>query len=528
MKVARHCLVGLQRRGCVVPPASTPTPTGTYGVAPLVQSQERTRKHMSEVSSVGVSAAVGTEVTLRGRVDNVRATKHIIFLVLRQQTCTVQCIIRKEDAETMRWVAGLAPESIVDVVGTVVAPSKPVSGCTVHGHEVVVSGLQLVSPSKAVLPFQLSDAASAGCANVLQSTRLDNRWLDMRTPANNAIWKLQSRVCQYFREFLQRRDFTEIHTPKIIPAASESGATVFKLGYVGGRDAFLAQSPQLYKQMALMGDLQRVFEVGPVFRAENSNTHRHLCEFTGLDVEMAITEHYGEVLEVAEALLSHIFSSLQRNCTVELDAVQAQFPHTPFVHVMSEDTLDTLCVGIEGERDSADEYKASVASRTLPSLRLSYPEGIRFLNTALPDNEQLSADEDLTTEAEKTLGRMVKERYGVDFYILDRYPLSVRPFYTMPHPENPKLSNSYDMFMRGEEISSGAQRVHDAALLVRRCEEKGADKEELQHYLSSFELGAWPHGGFGLGLERVVMLFLGMDNIRSVSMFPRDPKRNTP
>jgi aspartyl-tRNA synthetase len=349
--------------------------------------------------------------------------------------------------------------------------------------------------------------------------------MDMRSAASNAIFKIQSRVGQYFREFLLDNDFTEIHSPKMIATASEGGANVFKLNYFG-RDAYLAQSPQLYKQMAVMGDLKRVFEVGPVFRAENSNTHRHLTEFVGLDLEMAIHEHYYEVLDVAEALFHFMLTKLAAH-SKELEAVCAQYPFEPFVTKMAPEKVDELGVGIiEENKPPTDQFRALIRNRETRMVRIPYASAIELLNGVL--EEKLAVTDDINTANEKRLGALVKERYGVDFFISDRFPSSCRPFYTMPCPDDVRFTNSYDMFMRGEEISSGAQRIHDPDLLLARAKSLNVDLTPIKDYVDSFRLGAWPHGGFGVGLERVTMLFLGLHNVRLVSLFPRDPARVTP
>ncbi|KAF3787553.1 Aspartate--tRNA ligase 2 [Nymphaea thermarum] len=308
-----------------------------------------------------------------------------------------------------------------------------------------------------------------------QDTRLNYRVLDMRTPANQGIFRIQCQVENLFRLFLLSEGFVGIHTPKLIAGASEGGSAVFKLEYKG-QPACLAQSPQLHKQMAICGNFGRVFEVGPVFRAEDSFTHRHLCEFTGLDVEMEIKEHYFEVIDIVDRVFVSIFDGLNETCKKELDAVRAQYPFEPL-------------------KDAGVEVD---------------PLG------------------DLSTETERKLGQLVREKYDTDFYILHRYPLAVRPFYTMPCYGDPNYSNSFDVFIRGEEIISGAQRVHVPEFLITRAEACGIDVKTISTYVDAFRYGAPPHGGFGVGLERVVMLFCGLNNIRKTSLFPRDPQRLTP
>ena len=243
------------------------------------------------------------------------------------------------------------------------------------------------------------------------------------------------------------------------------------------------------------GDFGRVFEVTPVFRAEKSFTHRHLTEFTGLDFEMCIYEHYDEVLEVLDRLFVSLFDGLNERCGDEIAIIGKQFPAPPLRYLRK-------------------------------TLILTFEEGIKMLKEGgFPDIDPMA---DLNTEVERALGKLVADRYHTDFFILKRYPAAVRPFYTMPDPVDPRYSNSYDVFIRGEEIISGAQRVHCAEMLRRQAERCGIVVESIRDYINSFKWGSFPHGGAGVGLERVVMLFLGLDNIRKTSLFPRDPKRLTP
>lgn len=333
---------------------------------------------------------------------------------------------------------------------------KRVESVTQGDVELVITSCFVVSKAHPVLPFLLEHASlpdsvfeeqeraeAAAVASgvpaperkfpsVSTDLRLDHRWMDLRTPANQAIMRISSGVCTLFREFLLARDFVEIQTPKILGGASEGGSSVFTMKYFGD-DACLAQSPQLYKQMAAAcSDLERVFEIGPVFRAENSNTHRHLCEFHGLDLEMTFNEHYFEVLDVFSDLFIFIFDGLNARFRGEIETVRAQHPFEDLQY-------------------------------TRPSLRITYAEGVEMLQKA---GVAITSGDDFSTAQEKALGAIIKERYGTDFFMMDRYPTSIRPFYTMPCPDDPTLSNSYDFFLRGEEIVSGAQRIHDADMLA--------------------------------------------------------------
>ena len=290
-----------------------------------------------------------------------------------------------------------------------------------------------------------------------------------------------------------KNNFIEIHSPKMIGGASEGGANVFHFKYFD-KPACLAQSPQLYKQMALCADFDRVFEIGPVFRAEDSNTNRHLCEFTGLDMEMTIKEHYFEVLDMLADMLVHLFEGIQKNYAKELEVIRQQYPF--------------------------EDFKCKT-----PVVKLHFKDGVNMLKAA--GIEQGDFD-DLSTESEKFLGKLVKEKYDTDFYMLYGYPADVRPFYTMLDPHDQRYTNSYDFFMRGEEITSGAQRIHDPEMLTERAKNFGIPVETIADYINSFKYGAPAHGGAGFGLERIVKFYCNLHNIRKSSLFPRDPKRIVP
>ncbi|PWA31456.1 hypothetical protein CCH79_00002942 [Gambusia affinis] len=442
-------------------------------------------------------------IWLRARVHTSRAKGKQCFLVLRQQQFNVQALVAVGDRaskQMVKFAANITKESIVDVEAMVRKVEQKIESCSQQDVELHIERIFVISQAEPRLPLQLEDAVrpdgdgeEEGRATVNQDTRLDNRVIDLRTTTSQAIFRLQSGVCQLFRDTLTKKGFVEIQTPKIISAASEGGANVFTVSYFKS-SAYLAQSPQLYKQMCICADFDKVFCVGPVFRAEDSNTHRHLTEFVGLDIEMAFNYHYHEVIDSITDTMVQIFKGLRDNFQTEIQTVNKQFPSEPFKFLE-------------------------------PTLRLEYTEALAMLREA---GVEMGDEDDLSTPNEKLLGRLVKEKYDTDFYVLDKYPLAVRPFYTMPDPNNPKYSNSYDMFMRGEEILSGAQRVHDPQLLTERALHHQIDLEKIKSYIDSFRYGAPPHGGGGIGLERVCMLYLGLHNVRQTSMFPRDPKRLTP
>jgi aspartyl/asparaginyl-tRNA synthetase len=316
-----------------------------FGDMVRIMSRSRTGREFAKVEDLGVKHQPGETVWLRGRLQSIRVKGGSCFLVLRQDSFnTVQAVFFKDkenpefSQKMIKYLKSLTEESIVDLEGTLA--SSEVRSCSVQNVEIQINRIHSVAKANAILPFLVEDAARSEAEvdasqetdrpfpRLGQELRLDNRWMDLRAPANNAILRVQSMVCQLFRESLYSQGFVEIHTPKLIAGESESGAGVFTTDYFG-QTACLAQSPQLYKQMAISSDLTRVFEVGPVFRAENSNTRRHLCEYTGLDLEMAIDDHYMETLEVIHTMFRHIFTGLESRLAKELAVIREQYPSEP-------------------------------------------------------------------------------------------------------------------------------------------------------------------------------------------------------
>jgi len=442
---------------------------------------------------------LGKKVWVRSRVSGIRVKGKSIFLVMRQMRATAQAVVNESDTvpkDMIKWISKeITPESIVDLYGELKVAD--VKSCSIQKVEIDVEKLYMVNKSDP-LPFLLEDAARPEAeegAHVLRDTRLDNRAIDLRVPAHKAIMRIQAGVSALFRDHLAAKGFIEIHSPKLIAGSSEGGANVFTLDYFG-TPACLAQSPQLYKQMAICADFERVFEVGPVFRAEKSNTHRHLTEFVGLDIEMAIEETYFEVMRALDHMFVAIFDGLKNKYALDLETVNRQYPYAPI------------------------QYKPAGQNLILP-----FSEGVRMLREA---GHTLGDYDDLNTELERALGKLVKDKYQTDFFILNEFPSTIRPFYTMPSPKNPLYSNSFDVFIRGEEIVSGAQRIHIPDMLIERAKVCGLDVNTIKDYVDSFRYGAPPHGGAGVGLERVVMLYLALPNVREACLFPRDPKRLTP
>lgn len=491
-----------------------------YGELPLIGSKDFKATGTPRTDLGDVVSNEDKEITFRCWVGNARVqSAKLAFLNLRQGLHTVQAVVaasEKLSKQMVKFCGSVSTESTLVVTGLVKRVKEPIKSATIKDFEIHIQKLFVEVKAEVPLPLQVEDAErplptdtaaeeeqkeEEGGERPLVSlnTRLNNRTLDLRAKINQSIFMVKSGVCALFQEFLSQRGFVLVHTPKILGSASEGGANVFELKYFD-RQAYLAQSPQFYKQMLIASRFQKVMEIGPVFRAENSNTARHLTEFTGLDLEMEFQENYHEVMGVLEDLMLFIFKELNNRYKKETDLVRGVY------HV--------------------EEFKLP-ASGEVP--RIPFKEGIQMLRDA---GEEVGDYDDLTTPQEKHLGRLVLEKYNSDFYTLDQFPLAIRPAYTMPSPADPKLSNSYDMFMRGQEILSGAQRIHDSALLADQMRKhdppidpNGAGTKD---YVECFRYGCPPHAGGGFGLERIVQFWLGLPNIRMCSLFPRDPQRVAP
>jgi ergosteryl-3beta-O-L-aspartate synthase len=489
----------------------SPEMRARYGIFP-VNKYSGEWKHDERINLLALSSKdVGKEVLFRARIHHLRKmSAKLLFLVFRQQTTTIQGVLHEHgniSEHFLYWAEHLEIESVVLVKGIVQEPKAAdgkIKSTTIHDIEISVHEMHVEAKVVEALPFSVADAEVAKDeqdntketrATVSDRTRLANRVIDLRTTASQSIFRIQSGICNLFREYLDTQGFIEIHTPKLQGGATESGASVFKLDYFG-RPAFLAQSPQLAKQMCISADFGRVYEIGAVFRAENSNTHRHLTEYTGLDLEMAIDEHYHEVLRVLDNTFKHIFKGIYERYRHEIDVVKQQFPHEDLVWAEQTPIIP-------------------------------FKEAIEMLNETGWRNEEgkeLPLDEDLGTRDEIQLGRVIKEKYGTDYYILDKFPTSARPFYAMNDPDDETYTNSFDIFLRGQEILSGGQRIHDAQTLLAKMERMKVDRSVMEEYVQGFEWGAPPHGGGGIGLERILMLFLALGDIRHASLYPRDPK----
>ncbi|KAI0165994.1 aspartyl-tRNA synthetase [Xylariaceae sp. FL1272] len=460
-------------------------------------------------SLAGLSAgSVGTQIGFTARVHHIRnISAKLAFILLRQQTTTIQAVLQvREDVVSenfVRWAEHLYPECIVHIQGELRAPPDTVKGCSIHDLEVLVDKMHVLTPVENPLHVDVfsmdrveeNEETHEKELVVSNRVRTANRVLFLRTPVMQSVFRIRSGICNIFRATLDDQGFIEIQTPKLQPAATESGASVFQVKYFG-RTAFLAQSPQLAKQMSISADFGRVYEIGPVFRAEDSNTHRHLTEYTGLDLEMAIQNDYHETMDIIDMMLKAIFKGIYARYRKEIEIVKERFPHEDLVWL--ENTP-----------------------------RLPFKEGVKLLNESGwvgEDGKPASENEDLATRAEIRLGELVKEKYKTDYFILDKFPASARPFYTHLDKDDESVTNSFDIFLRGQEITTGGQRINNAQLLAERMTKAGVDPDTMEEYMQAFEWGAPPHAGCGIGLERVLFLLLNLGDVRNASLFPRDPK----
>ncbi|KAB7668854.1 aspartate--tRNA(Asn) ligase [Bacillus sp. B1-b2] len=416
---------------------------------------------------------VGETIVLKGWIKKIRQLGNIGFLVLRDRTGTIQCVLENEQNKIK-----LEKESVVEITGEVVETDK-----TEVGVEVLVSKVAIFSNAK-VVPFEVNKKH----LNVGLDHQLNHRVLSLRHEQIQAIFTIQAMFVKSFTDFMNRQGFQQIFTPKIVSQGAEGGANVFTFPYFK-KQAYLAQSPQFYKQMMVGAGFERVFEVAPVFRAEEHNSSRHLNEYTSLDVEVGFIENVDEVMELERRALEYIFEKIGEYCKKELAYFKVEIPNV----------------------------------KEIPKLTLEEAQVI------LKDRfHKDSPSGDLNTEGEKVIGQYVKEKYKSDFVFITHYPKETRPMYTMPSRQHPGLTESYDLLYNGTEITSGGQRIHDQAMLLKSFKEKGLDPLEFSSYIQAFAYGFPPHGGFAIGLERMIMKFLRLGNIREASAFPRDCERLIP
>jgi aspartyl-tRNA synthetase len=426
------------------------------------------------------AAEAGETVRLAGWVHEIRDLGGIAFLILRDITGKIQVKFEKDEMDDDLVDAGLGAgrESVVTVTGAVEEEERAPTGV-----EVVPESVEVIAGADPELPLDPSGKVDADL-----STRLDNRTLDLRKPEVKAIFEIRAGVLRATREQFREFRCTEINTPKIVATGTEGGTELFPITYFG-REAFMNQSPQLFKQLMAGSGLERVYEIGPIFRAEEHNTPRHLNEATMIDFEGAFLDA-GEAMDVAEGIVRAAWEAVAENCGEQLELL-----------------------------DLADDFAAPETG--FP--RLTYEGAIERVNATGELDEPLVWGDDLSTEAEHALGEAVGEHY----FVTD-WPSEIKPFYIKDHDDDPDLSTGFDLMHPSLELVSGGQREHRYDHLIEGFEQQGLDPDEFAYYTEMFRYGMPPHAGWGMGVERLVMTMLGLGNIREAVLFPRDRQRLSP
>ena len=444
---------------------------------------------MERIYIKDVKSNLGQTVTIKGFVDSIRDTKYVVFMTIKDITGTVQATVEKEtNAELAASLEGLTNDSVVTITGKAVENEY----VKLHGYEVIPDEVVIESIADA-LPINRKEIPATKKKKAVERSsidqRIDYRWIDLRTDENQLMFKVQTVMVNAMRKFLLEKNFIEIHTPKLIGTASESGSDVFEVKYFD-RNAYLAQSPQFYKQMAMASGFERIFEVGPVFRAEKSFTSKHATEFTGFDLEFSYIDSFNDVMKMEEELLTFMLKEVKEaygDEIKELFDLDVIVPETPFPVIKLADLYDEL------EKEFG--YKVDEAEKG-----------------------------DLTTEAERLSYDWVKKKYNHEFLFVTDFDAEKRAFYHMRDEKG--IPQGYDLIWRGVEITTGAQREHRYDVLAKQAAEKGLE-EDVKFYLEFFKYGCPPHGGFGIGVDRITMLMLGMHIKDSMFIF-RGPNRLNP
>lgn len=450
--------------------------TASFLLARTSQGLSRRCCEMERTLSNELAHQVGQTVRLYGWLHRRRELKSVTFFILRDRSGIAQVVVTPEQAQRLE---GISEETVLSIVGTVIAnPAAP------GGHEIVEPEIEVLSSHVPTLPFELFRPD----LDVTLPTRLDHAALALRHPRQRAAFEIAAASVAGFRSALDATGFTEVCTPKIVASATESGANVFALDYFG-RPAFLAQSPQFYKQ-SLVGVFERVYEVGPVFRAEPHDTTRHLAEYVSLDAELGFIDDHRTVMAVLVETLRGMLAAVEHRATTALGLLGLSLPQLP-IDVPTVHFADALAMISAAGEDSKDTV-------------------------------------DLSPSHERWLGEWARREHASDFVFVTGYPMVKRPFYTHPDPLRPAYSNSFDLLFRGLELVTGGQRLHRIEQYESALTERGEDPAEYESYLEAFRYGMPPHGGFAIGLERWTARLTGAPNIRETTLFPRDRTRLAP
>jgi len=434
------------------------------------------RIHISKVKEL-----VGKSVTVSGFIESVRDQGSIAFILLRDITGKIQVVVSKEKPELLKIVKGLTTESVVEITG-LVKEEKQAPG----GFEIMPSEIIVLSLSEPELPIPVVEKGE----ETEQQKRLDYRWLDLRKPEKQLIFKVWTTMEQAFREFCISEGLIEIHSPKTTVTSTESGSELFKVKYFD-QEACLVQSPQLYKQMAMAAGFEKVFEVGPVFRANPSFTSRHDTEFTMYDIEMSFIESHHDLFDFEEKMIQVMIKAIVEKYGEEIERI----------------------------------YKRKLVVPSIPFPRIAFWEAKKIVKGLGAKSEK---ENDFSPEEERALGEYIMKKHGHEFVFVYDYPTAVRAFYSMRHEEDPSISKTFDLLYGGLEITSGAQREHQYEQLKKQILEKGFKVEPFKSYLDCFRYGCPPHGGFAPGHTRILMKIFGINNVREVTYLYRGVNRLTP
>lgn len=434
-------------------------------------------KETREICELAEPHMAGKTVRVNGAVHTIRDMGEVAFVVLRKREGLLQCVF--EEGITKFDLKELQEADTIEVTGVV----KPEERAP-HGVEVRMEKIRVLSRSAEPLPL----AVSKWRLNTSLEAKLNMRSIALRNIRERAKFKVQEGIVRGFRDFLYQKGFTEIRTPKIGAKGAEGGSNVFKLDYFH-RPAVLAQSPQFYKQM-MVGVFDRVFETAPVFRAEKHNTKRHLNEYTSLDFEMGYIDGFEDIMGMETGFLQYTMELLRKEYAKELSILKVKLPKTEEIPAVRFDQAKEM---------AAEKYKRKIKNPY-----------------------------DLEPEEEVLISRLFQEDYGADFVFVTHYPAKKRPFYAMDDPEDSRFTLSFDLLFRGMEITTGGQRIHDYHLLLDKIAARGMTEEGMEQYLDAFKYGMPPHGGLGIGLERLTMKLLGEENVRETTLFPRDLGRLEP
>ncbi len=421
-----------------------------------------------------LSCFIDKKVEIKGWIHRIRKLKSISFIILRDRTGLVQCVVDNEQIN----FSEIKLESVVGVLGTVKENKN-----NLKPFEILIEKIDILGRCIEELPIEVNRED----LNVNLDTMLNNRMLSLRHEKINSIFKIQNIIIQGFREFLNNENFTEISTPKLVEEGAEGGTEVFKVQYFE-KQAYLAQSPQFYKQMMVGAGFERVYEIGHVYRAEEHNTNRHLNEYISMDLEMGFIEDEEELMNLEENLLRFILNKVYNEGKTHLELLN---------------------------------IKPIIIGEKIPRIKFN-----KALDILRKEYNKTDLDGDIDPEGEKLIGMYAKENFGSDFVFLTHYPKKKRPMYTMPCEE--EYTHSFDLLFRGIEITTGGQRIHDYNMLLKNIQYKGLNPKNYESYTSNFKYGIPPHGGLAIGLERITAKILGLDNVREASLIPRDRTRLIP